>query len=88
MSKQVEDNKELQEDMKNREAELKREMEEKRQVGFNLAGNASCNAFAALGVYQTMCCYVCARMSAFWTLESGQMCSGMRVPRQCQQPIA
>ena len=32
MSKQVEDNKEMQEDLKKREAELKREMEEKRQV--------------------------------------------------------
>lgn len=41
MSKQVEDNKELQEDLKNREAELKREMEEKRQVRFKLDGNAA-----------------------------------------------
>ena len=32
MSKQVEDNKEMQQDLKEREAELKREMEEKRQV--------------------------------------------------------
>ena len=32
MSKQVEDNKEMQEDLKKREAELKREMEEQRQV--------------------------------------------------------
>lgn len=40
MSKQVEDNKEMQEDLKNREAELKREMEEQRQVWINLGGTA------------------------------------------------
>ena len=32
MSKQVQDNKEMQEDLRKREAELKREMEEQRQV--------------------------------------------------------
>lgn len=32
MSKQIEDNKEMQEDLRKREAELKREMEEARQV--------------------------------------------------------
>ena len=37
MSKQVEDNKEMQEDLKKREAELKREMEEKRQVRCNVS---------------------------------------------------
>ena len=32
MSKQIEDNKEMQEDLRKREAELKRKMEEARQV--------------------------------------------------------
>lgn len=35
MSKQIEDNKEMQEDLRKREAELKREMEETRQVCFH-----------------------------------------------------
>ena len=44
MSKQIEDNKEMQEDLKKREAELTREMEEKRQVQCNFGGNLA-NAF-------------------------------------------
>lgn len=47
MSKQVEDNKEMQEDLKKREAELKQEMDEKRQVLCNRGGNLA----NALGMY-------------------------------------
>ena len=44
MQKQVEDNKELQADLKKREAELKAEMEEKRQVRLQLGSVNHSNA--------------------------------------------
>lgn len=65
MSKQVEDNKEMQEDLKKREAELKREMEEKRQVRCTLCGNLA----NALGV-----CLVSTKRDVERVLASALKC--------------